>query len=756
MADTALVKLKIDGIDVEVPAGTVVIEAAKRAGIDVPFFCYHPRLSMEQGANCRMCLVEVASPRKNPDGTVSLAKFPKPQTACSLPVSEGMEVVTENAAITKDRKGIVEFLLINHPLDCPICDRGGECPLQNNAIHYGAGNTRYQEEKRHFPKAYPLSEHVVFDRERCIHCARCTRFTQDISGDAQLDFLFRGANMEVGTHGQTEFKSKFSGNVIELCPVGALLSRNYRFKARPWDLITQKSLCTECSNGCNIKIDYRVGKLQRVNARVNEQVNEEWTCDRGKFGMGYVSADDRLKTPMHRKDGKLVPVSWEEAMSILTGNLKAAGASVGAIAGSKLPNEDLYALQTLFRNVLGSNNLDHRMGPNFPVTNGAFTKRHGYHSTNTSIADLESMKTILVFGSNLVDEQPIIFLRARKAWRFHGTSIVEALPSTSVEDEFPNHVKEFASVSLRYKPGTEIALISGFLSCILDEKLIDEKSSAALETLSSARAIVNEWPVKRAAETAGVTEDAIRRAARLIATDKLAIIVGEFVTDHPEADQLLGALGSLAAITGNLDQVNIPVTGANFQGAMDMGVLPDSGPGYANVASTGLNTKQMLEAASKGELLALWAVQADILSDYQDRAAAEAALKTCPFVVVNALSLNATTEHAHLVLPVQSIAERDGTMTNVERRVQRFYRCFELAPGMQSDWGIFIETANVFGHPLPWFSWRDILREIVDTVPGYAGLTASALEGEGYRWSYGSETAPTPELEIEPEMVAAE
>ena len=212
-----LVNIKVNGIAVKVPKGENVIEAAKRAGVDIPYFCYHPRLSKGDAANCRMCLVEVAMPRKNPDGTEVIAKMPKPQTGCTLPAAEGMEIQTETPAIARDRKGVLEFLLINHPLDCPVCDRGGECPLQNNTLFYGPETSRYIEEKRHFPKAYPLSEQVVFDRERCIHCARCTRFTEDISGDAQLGFLKRGADLEVGTYAQTSFKSKFSGNVIELC-----------------------------------------------------------------------------------------------------------------------------------------------------------------------------------------------------------------------------------------------------------------------------------------------------------------------------------------------------------------------------------------------------------------------------------------------------------------------------------------------------------------------------------------------------------
>jgi NADH-quinone oxidoreductase subunit G len=739
------VKLKINGVEVEAPRGRTVIEAAKDAGIDIPFFCYHPRLSMEEGgANCRMCLVEVAMPRKNPDGSVVMAKMPKPQTACSLPVGEGMEVTTESDAVVADRRGVLEFLLINHPLDCPICDRGGECPLQNNTLHYGPPTTRFIEEKRHFPKAYPLSDYVVFDRERCIHCARCTRFTRDISGDHQLDFLWRGADMEVSTFAHTEFKSRFSGNVIELCPVGALLSRTYRFKARPWDLLTQKSICTQCSNGCNIKIDYRVSHLQRVNARVNEAVNEEWTCDRGKFGMDYVSSDARIKTPLIRKGGAFVPSTWEEANDRIIAELERAGTAVGGIGGARATNEDLYIWQKFFREHLGVNNLDHRMGPNFPAANGGVYARFGHHTMANSIEELERMKTILVFGSNLVDEQPIVFLRVRKAWRRNGTSVVEAVPSNVVTNDFPNHVGEFASVSLRYQPGTEIALISALLNVLQSESLLSGSAASGMARISG---LVGAWTPDRAATECGVPADAIQRAARLLGTGEAAIIVGKLVTDHPFAEDILTALGNLAAATGSAGNFNVPVTENNQQGAMDMGILPDSLPGYRPAPNPGMNTRQMLEAVLSGGLKMLWVVGANPVAEFHDRALATRAFEESPFTVVHALEMNETAQMADVILPVQSVAERDGTYTNVERRVQRFLRAFEISPDIHADWLVFQQIGAQMGKFMPFFAARDILRDIAANVPAYQEFTPRALGDLGIRWNYPAEERPAPEIQ---------
>ena len=488
---TDLVNIKINGTAVQVPKGENLIESARRIGVDVPYFCYHPRLSKGDAANCRMCLVEVAM--TGPDGSVR--KMPKPQAACTMPAAEGMVIETESEAVVQDRKGVLEFLLINHPLDCPVCDRGGECPLQNNTLFYGPPTSRYIEEKRHFPKAYPLSDHVVFDRERCIHCARCTRFTEDISGDAQLGFLKRGADMEVGTFAQTEYKSKFSGNVIELCPVGALLSRTYRFKARPWDLHSQRSICTQCSNGCNIKFDYRVDEIQRVNARLNEDVNEEWTCDKGKFGHGYISSEERLRRPLVKRDGKWHPIEWSEAYDLLTTKLKAAGTQVGGIGGARCTNEDNFAFQKLFREVLKSGNLDHRLGRYQGPASQPLIDSFGFCSMGNSIAELETMKTIFVLGSELADEQPIIFLRVRKAWRFHKANIVNALDRAIVDT---TNLGDFASLNLRYKPGTELALLKGIMNSLFSLKLIatDARSTDAFKKSAT------EWtPAKTAAET---------------------------------------------------------------------------------------------------------------------------------------------------------------------------------------------------------------------------------------------------------------
>ena len=399
MADTntapampELVNLTIDGTKVSVPKGSLVITAAFEAGADVPYFCHHPRLT-PAGA-CRMCLVKIE-------------KMNKMQTACTVPVAEGMVVDTISPEVKQAQQGILEFLLINHPLDCPICDRGGECPLQNMTFQYGPGVTRFIDEKRHFPKPVPISDYVLLDRERCIQCARCTRFTEEIAGDSELAIESRGNSAIISPFSLTGMKSKFSGNTVELCPVGALLSRPYRFQARPWEFHSQESICSMCGVGCNIVVQTRNNQVMRINARENNAVNEEWTCDRGKFEQYWVNSEDRVTTPLIRRAERMVPCTWEEAIDAVVDGLTAAGksdpSSIAGIASAYATNEEAYLFQKLMRHALGTNNVDHRLYP-FPV-----------RKMETTITDIGNAKRIVAIGFDPKEYLPVIWLWIYKA-----------------------------------------------------------------------------------------------------------------------------------------------------------------------------------------------------------------------------------------------------------------------------------------------------------------------------------------------------
>ncbi len=730
-----LVNIVINGVPLTVPAGEMIIESARRIGVEIPHFCYHPRLSKEAGANCRMCLVEVSAPRRNPDGSVVVAKMPKPQTSCSLPASEGMVIETETPAIVEARRGILEFLLINHPLDCPICDRGGECPLQNNTLHYGPPTTRFVEQKRHLPKAFPLSDYVVLDRERCIHCARCTRFSEDVAGDAQLGFLKRGADMEVSPHTGERFTSLFSGNTIELCPVGALLSRSYRFRGRPWDLMTQKSVCTQCSNGCNIKLDHRAGRFVRVNARVNEAVNEEWTCDRGKFGMEYLARDDRLQAPLIRRGARFEQATWDEALAVVARALGDAGAKSAFLGGTRSANEDLYVVQRLFREVLASNNLDHRMGPDFVAVGAGAMASDGRPTPPVSFGELEDASVFVAFGADMAWEQPMAYLRLRKAWRRGTIRLVSVAAKGSAEDERPNSLASMAAAVVRHDAGHEVEAAWLMLRQVVaaigsDDPLTDEVRRQLAGVKLSPEAIGCS-PQELATAAAVIVGEA---PAEPTATGKLAIWIGETAVRRPGMKDILAALGAVAALSRYDGRVSVPATEVNEQGARDLGISPDTGPGYRAVRPAGLNTAAILSGVADGSVRALWISGTDVVGRYWDPPAAIRALEACPFLVVTDLHLTPTAQMADVVLPVASVAERNGTFTNVEGRVQQFLKAYDPPAGVRQEWRIAMQVAARLGSAMHYASSREMLADIAATVPIYVGCGPDALGDEGKRW----------------------
>lgn len=390
------VTLTIDDKTVTVPKGTTVYEAAKQQGIDLPIFCYQDRM-VPFGA-CRVCLVEVE-------------KMAKPQTSCTLEAAEGMVVRTQSSMATKAREEILEFLLINHPLDCPICDRGGECPLQDQALKFGPGKSRFFEEKRHFTKPYPLGPVLTLDRERCVVCARCTRFGDIVAGDHALEFIERGHKTEVGTADGEAPKSKFIGNTIQICPVGALTSSVYRFRARPWDNLATESSCTLCPIGCSLFLDSRDGEIMRTRSREDKAVNDIWLCDKGWFGYEFSSSSQRLTEPLIRRNGKLEPANWDEAFSFVASKMRQAGSKAAALGGSTLTVEENYLLQKLMRDVVGSNHVDYRVGcPSFSLDEEGLPA-----GMPLEIGEVSKLQNIAILGLDITEEFPVIWLQLKQA-----------------------------------------------------------------------------------------------------------------------------------------------------------------------------------------------------------------------------------------------------------------------------------------------------------------------------------------------------
>ncbi len=688
---TDTITISINDQDIQVPKGELIVEAVKRLGLEIPIFCYHQRL--KPVGMCRMCIVEIGF--KQPDGTVR--KMPKPQAACTLPASEGMAVYTNTEMVHRDRHGVLEFLLINHPLDCPICDRGGECPLQNNTIFYGAGNTRYTEEKRHLPKAFPLSDYVTLDLERCIQCGRCVRFTEEISGDSQLAFRFRGALMQPSTFELKNFESKFSGNVIEICPVGALTNAKYRFRARPWDIETKASICTGCSNGCNIWFDYRVGKLVRVNARTNEDINEEWTCDKGKFGLEpSYNNETRLSSPFLRHGDKLVGCKWSEVIDPILENFSGGGVKVAALAGHEMSNESYFLLQKLFREGFGSNNLDSRYAATLPTRDQRISLKKGPHALDglpvpfreveTKLPDLESKSTIVVFGTSLVDELPIVFLRVRKAWFQNGTNVI-------IASSEPTDADTFAKVILRYKSGTDSILANGLLAEMVrsGRAKVDKQVEDRLKS----------FDLKRVETETGIASNLISEAAILI-DENSALILSRSIYNSENVQETVEALANFGS------EFNLMATGANEQGALDWGVLPDTMPLGKKIESGGMNTLEILNACAAGKVKALWLAGVDPFEVGLDHALVESALENVEFLVVQGISESECLAYASVVLPMAAPAEESGSWTNCVGTVQAIDQVVPALGDARSAWRVFNELLLRLGKGTPRYQVSEI------------------------------------------------
>ena len=716
------VTLFIDGRQVTVPSGTLIVEAAKQIGIEIPVFCYHPK--MESVGMCRMCLVTVGTPlvdrttgqpQFDDEGKLLVRWFPKPQTACTMPVSEGMVVITDSDEIAADRKAVLEFLLTSHPLDCPVCDKGGECPLQDLTYRHGPGVSRFDYDTKHrAAKRYPLGDLIVLDQERCILCARCTRFQSEIAYDPVLAIENRGRDAMIVSYSDPVFDSHYSGNTTDICPVGALTSRDFRFRARPWELTDGPSLCNHCGVGCNTVLGTRGGEIARVMPRQNEVVNEIWICDKGRFGHHFNGSPYRLTTPLVRRNGELIETSWDEALAHVAERLTAISEAhgpdaLGGIAGTRLPNEDLYLFQKLLRDVIGTHNVDHRVGLSASLEDDTvYTVGVG---TGTDLGRVGRDTAILVVGSDLDEEAPIHYLRVAGAAR-HGATLINAGGRPTKLDKSSSHI-------LRYRYGTATYLLLGVLHTVLEANLTgNEIVSRRVSNLEQIRARVADWIPERAAELTGIPANEIRAAAHTFGQAKNGIIL--FGPEAGNDPALRRAVANLAIVTGFVGRPNNGVIAvlphSNSRGAADLGIVPDRLPGYAPVKEPGLSAGQMLEGGVRALLIAA----ADPLAVAPRPTGLE-------FLAVQELFLTETARQADVVLPAAAVAERDGTFTNLERWVQRFDPALSVPGSARPDWAIFRQLAVLLGAEWTYATVGGVLAEMAHTIPLYAGMSHEQL-----------------------------
>jgi NADH-quinone oxidoreductase subunit G len=679
VAERREITLVVDGVEVAAAEGTMLVDAAKGGDVEIPVFCYEPKLGKPVGA-CRMCLVEVEG-------------IPKLQTACSTPVRDGMVVYTQTDRVIEAQNAVVEFLLVNHPLDCPVCDKGGECPLQDIAMGWGPGRSRFTDAKRHFQKPVPLSPLVRIDRERCILCYRCVRFSQEVAEDEQLQLLERGARSYVGTFDDRPYIAPFHGNVIELCPVGALTSEAYRFRARPWDIEDAGSICTLCPSQCNVKFTVRDERIVRVLARDNHEVDDGWLCDKGRFGFQMVSSGDRLDRPRVRAGGTLGEVSWAEGMERTVAGLSECRGRVAAIVGGQATNEEGYLVQRIVRGALASSSVDSRTAPGPSREDLLALGRPG---ASVAIHEIDSADAILVLDCDPLHEMPILDLRIRKAVRRNGAKLLVASARPTALDGGADEVARFA-------PGDA----AGWIRSLPDE---------------------------------------IRRSFG--AADSVIVVAGERVLDRGD-----GA-AALAELLDSFDARLLEVpAGANGRGLREVGCLPGIGPGLVEAAG-GSGADEIKDALESGELTGVILWECDPVRDLRDPAGWHRALGAADFVLAVSTFENESTGQADVLLPAEAYAEKEGTVTHPDGRIQRLRPTVPALGAVRPGWEVLAELAARLGDETGIDSAPEALAAIAGDVPFYAGVTHEELAGHGVRWQEREAAGSWPGVEGRPQLPA--
>ena len=642
-----IINFTIDGREVSAPEGLMLVDAAKYGDVEIPVFCYEPKLGAPVGA-CRMCLVEIEG-------------IPKLQTGCSTPVKDGMVVNTLTDRVHTAQRAVLEFLLINHPLDCPVCDKGGECPLQDITYGWGPGTSRYIEPKRHFKKPLELSPLIAIDRERCILCYRCVRFSQEVSEDYQLVLQARGADTFVSTFDGHPYVAPFSGNIVELCPVGALTSRAYRFRARPWDIEQAGSVCALCPSQCNVSFTIRDDRVQRVLSRENPGVDDGWLCDKGRFAYQHIQADERITQPLTREGTVLMPSSWEKAIAAAGKALARAGAKAAALAGGETTNEEGFLAAQLLRDGLGSGHLSARPGGEVPVEEARALADPGLGAT---VPDLEFAHTVLVLDCDPLDDAPIIDLRIRKGVRRHRVVVASAGPR-------PTALDPTAALTLRYAPGAGEAFLVALAAALAGDK----------------------GALGGAATAAGTSAGAVHELAELLAGggEDIVILYGERLLASANAARALLEVARMLKLNGRpgAGLIELP-SSTNGRGLREAGFAPSHGPGYADspVVGGGGDARAIATGLAAGELTTLLLLHADPLRTHPDRALWRSALGRAANTVIAFDSVLTETirEHADVVFPAEAYAEKVGTLVHPDGRLQRLRAAIgrpgEVRPGV--------------------------------------------------------------------------
>lgn len=739
-----MLNVKVDGRAVEIPQGAAVIDATEKAGAKVPTLCHLALHSKMSGSNssCRVCVVEVAG-RKN------LA------AACSTPVTDGMDIITASERVIAARKTMIELLLSDHEQDCLVCAQAGNCKLQDLCFEYDIKESRYGGVKNSFPLD-ESNEFYTRNMNKCVKCRRCVNICSAFQCTEAIDFAGRGFGVRVAAPFDDEIRNSTCvscGNCVSVCPVGALQAKS-RVRFRTWEVTRTRTTCPYCGVGCEMELLVKENRVVGVEPS-NGAANSGLLCVKGRFSYNFISHPARLKTPLIRKNGSLVEAGWDEAYELIAEKIRATKAAYGAeafagLASARVTNEENYLFQKMVRTVFGTNNVDHCARLCHASTVAGLATTLGSGAMTNSIDEVLQSDVIFVTGSNTTETHPVIGAKIRQA-RLNGAKLIVAEPRKI--DLAAN-----ADVFLQITPGTNVALFNGMMNVILEEGLQDRDFIARrTEGFAELRDLIRTYTAERVASICGIDAAELRRAARLYAgADRAAIFYSMGVTQHSTGTAGVMSISNLALLCGNLGKESAgvnPLRGQNnVQGACDVGCLPGDLPGYQKVADPrvlekfqmawgvrlpdkpGLTVTEIIDRAGKGEIKFLHIMGENPMISDPDLNHVEEALKNTEFLVVQDIFLTETAQLADVVLPAASFAEKEGTFTNTERRVQRVRKAVSAPGEAKADWVILMEIMNRLGQAKTYRDAASIMEEIADVTPQYGGISFDRLERETLQW----------------------
>ncbi len=705
------VTLTIDGREVTVPKGTSLIEAANQAGIFIPHYCYDPDLSVV--ASCRLCLVEIE-------------KVPKLQPSCNAPAQDGQVVFTQSEKVLDARKMQMEFLLVQHPLDCPVCDQGGECKLQEYSRNHGFHETRFRFQRRTFPKP-DIGPFIDLERNRCVLCSRCVRFLDEKGGNAELSVVSRGNKSFISTFKEKPLQGDFTGNITDLCPVGALTSKVTRFRVRVWELKDAPSVCSMCSVGCNVNLQYRsrTREVLRITPRNNAEVNHRWLCDMGRFGFDQFNSDLRRRKPeVKSESGQLKTINWGQAINESVKQLKATvdakgASSVAGLIGPRQSNEALFLFQQFMRNVVGTQNIDHRTEHSITDNEDGLLTSLALGAANQPLEEARRASDIFVVGSDLPNEAPILRLQLREHNQAGKQVFFAYSRNTRMDDD--------CSDLWFYRPGGDAAFLAGALHAVYQKtnQTPDAEAQALLDATSfdDAQDITQLSPERFTAF-----------AKQLLASEAPTLLLGEPAFNGEKgvaAVRLAAALLKAAGKAGDSLPLSLVLPYVNSRGAADMGCLPHRGPGYEAVGAPGKNTTEILNGCVDGSIQALVLFSVNLIEDYPDRDLAKKALEAVPLLIVADPFKYETGELASIFLPLSTYSEEDGTFTNFSGRVQRAEKALPQMDGALSGYQVLLALGERWGAGWKQIRPPQIFDHVAQAAAQYNGLSWTQLGPQG-------------------------